>query len=204
MTATTIQATTKLEIINQMLLSVGENAVNQIGEGYSEGRNAERILDAVSKEVQSRGWWFNLEQSYPLTPNVQNEVKLPVTFLKIDFNNQQYVQRGQRVYDKSNFTYKIPHKITADIIRQLPIEDLPEVAKTFIKITAMKRYQEAAVGSPQLSQYHREELTKAYGEMISTDTENGNYNLGNNQELQAIFSRGTTSLDTSSMFLGVS
>lgn len=172
-----IEPTTHLSIVNEMLIAIGEAPVNQISEGYSDARNAERILNVTSKAVQAVGWWFNTEANYPLRPNAEGEIKLPNTLLKADFNNQRYVKRGLRVYDKVSFSYQIGHEIKADIVKQLPIDEVPEIALTFIKHKAIKRFQEDTLGSPSLSNQDSRDAEEAYEALIAADAENQNCNL---------------------------
>ena len=53
-----LSATTKLEAVNIMLSTIGENPVNSLTSGLVDAELAETILGSVSKAVQSEGWNF--------------------------------------------------------------------------------------------------------------------------------------------------
>ena len=66
----TTATTTKLEAVNVMMTSIGETPVNTITAATTtDVAIAITILDNVSREVQSVGWHFNIDQDYQLIPN---------------------------------------------------------------------------------------------------------------------------------------
>jgi hypothetical protein len=63
----TLTVTTKLEAVNTMLTSIGESPVNTITASTTTDVSiAIQILDNVSREVQSVGWYFNTDTNYKL------------------------------------------------------------------------------------------------------------------------------------------
>ena len=55
------------------------------------------------------GWNFNTEEDFPASPNASNEIVLPAEIVRADLAQSQtkfrsikeeYVQRGNRMYDK--------------------------------------------------------------------------------------------------------
>ena len=57
-----LSPTTKLEAVNTMLTSIGEQPVQTDDfAGLSDAAIAAQILDNVSRAVQSRGWIFNTD-----------------------------------------------------------------------------------------------------------------------------------------------
>ena len=65
-----LSPTTKLEAVNTMLTSIGEQPIQNMNDlaGLSDASIAEQILDNVSRAIQSRGWIFNTDL----------DVKMPV------------------------------------------------------------------------------------------------------------------------------
>ena len=60
---------TELEAVNAMLLSIGQAPVNTLEvAGIKDVSFARLMLHNTNRQVQSRGWWFNRELGYELTP----------------------------------------------------------------------------------------------------------------------------------------
>ena len=101
--------TTELEAVNAMLSTIGEAPVSSLASGLLDAETAETILNDVSREVQSMGWNFNTEEDFPASPNDSNEIVLPAEIVRADLaqsqtkfrsTKEEYVQRGNRMYDK--------------------------------------------------------------------------------------------------------
>ena len=60
----------ELSAINDMLAAIGESPVNSLeGDPNADVANCRRILNQVNREVQGRGWTFNIEEGAVLTPD---------------------------------------------------------------------------------------------------------------------------------------
>ena len=65
-----LATTTKLEAINSMMTAIGESPVNTITQATTTDVSiALSILENVSREIQSQGWFFNTDLKYTLNPN---------------------------------------------------------------------------------------------------------------------------------------
>src|SRR5690625_3614987 len=98
-----LQPLTELDAVNIMLVSIGEQPVNTLElAGVSEVSVGRDILHQTSRQVQSQGLRCNYEENYPLTRDVNGQVKLPANTLKVypTDHTVDYVQRGDRLYDR--------------------------------------------------------------------------------------------------------
>ena len=103
-----LSPTTKLEAVNTMLTSIGEQPIQNLNDlaGLSDASIAEQILDNVSRAVQSRGWVFNTDIGIKKTPNQYNEIDLDPSELRVDTQSRvregdkDYVERGRKLYDR--------------------------------------------------------------------------------------------------------
>lgn len=178
--------TTKLEAVNSMLSTIGEAPVNSLSSGLVDAETAETILNEVSRDVQSTGWNFNSEPDYTVAADSAGNVVLPSEIVRADLANSvtkfrssknEYVQRGNKMYDKVNHTFNIAQSLKLDVIVLLDFETLPEVARRYIAIRASRLFQERVVGSDTLSAMNRQDEQTALFALREMEGDNGDYNI---------------------------
>lgn len=173
--------TTKLEAINDMLSCIGQSPLNTL-EGTKSYFTiaAENTLDAETKRVQLRGWQFNSEDKYQLNPNENNIIDVPDNVLMMKFPvhyRNRFVARQKKIYDKFNHTYKIDKPIYASIIWCFDFDDLPEIAQTYIKMSAAYKFAKREVGSQSMAQYTQEDVLEAWVDLLNHELEVGDYTM---------------------------
>ena len=126
--------TTQLEVLNHVLSVVGEDPVSSADSYHPTAQTATNTIKRVSKQFQTRGWWFNKDLALTLSPNISGEVIVPSNTLKVDpvDTTSNLVWRGTRLYDPVNHTFIISAPVVVNIIVQLDIEELPEVAAALL------------------------------------------------------------------------
>lgn len=175
--------TTELEAINTMLSTIGEAPVNTVeGNGVVDAIMARQILTTVSREVQSRGWHFNTDKEYPLTPTYPDqELRLPDTLLRIDSMGPSsvidVVQRGKRLYDRRKHTYQFDYIVYVDMVVLLEFEELPEPARQYITIRSARIFQERLVGSAELSTFSQRDEARALVALKEMEADTADYNI---------------------------
>lgn len=179
-----LTATTKLEAVNSMLMSIGEAPVNSLESGLDDALIAETTLNETSKSVQKHGWYFNTEDNFPLLKNVDNEIVVPNNILKLDVQNTRYVLRGKRVYDRLDHTFKIKKDLKGTVILGLEFDDLPESAKQAIMYRAARLFQNRVVGSTTIYQFTKEDEMSALQELQAEELEAGNYSIFDSADVQ--------------------
>lgn len=173
--------TTKLEAINLMLSCIGHNSVNSL-EGIKSAfiTTAENILDAETRLIQLQSYDFNTEEDYPLTPNTDGIIKLPDNIVRIaypqDYLNRYTIRDGQ-LYDKFNHTFIINHQLRADVTFALDFEELPEVVRYYIAISAAYKFTKRELGSQAVSVYTLEDVAEAKRAFLESELDLGNYSL---------------------------
>lgn len=192
---------TELDAINQMLAAIGEAPVNSVGTGLSESRLAQLQLERTSREVQSRGWYFNTGQ-YKLIPNNKNELQLPRNTLKVDSQNTNLIQRGGILYDRARQSTKFDSPVFVTLVVGLDWLDLPETAKRYIVIKAGRKFQADFIGSPTLNQFHAQDEAEARFALEQEELEAGNFNLFNNPQVAADVRRSPSKHVTNSSGIG--
>jgi hypothetical protein len=176
---TTPIITSELDAINIMLSCIGEAPVASIDTSISEVEMAQQKLNQVLLEVLSRGRQFNREVEYELLPNENGEILVPANVLWLDvskYEENNYVQRGNRLYDRVNHTYKISKSVAADMHIVLPFEELPLAARLYVTMRAARQFQADVQGSETIYRFSakaEEDAERAF-EALDSEAEDAN------------------------------
>jgi len=188
-----LSATTKLEAVNIMLSTIGENPVNSLTSGLVDAELAETILGSVSKAVQSEGWNFNTEKKVSFSADSSGHIILPANILRADStveaNALDLVQRGLKMYDKKNHTYNINKAVNLDTIIELEFETLPEVARRYITLKASRIFQDRVVGSETLHKFNQEDEFMAYSQLKDFEADSEDISIFDNNSVFEVIDR---------------
>ena len=201
----TLTVTSKLEAVNTMLTSIGEIPVSSITSATTNDVSiAIQILDHVSREVQSRGWFFNTDINYSLVPNNSNQIALPANALRVELAESSrlhnYVERNRKLYDRVNNTYTITNTVKVNIVFLLDFEELPEVARHYVMIRASRIFQDRMLVSAELHKFHEVDELQAYMNLKETEGDIGRHNiLTGNYDVYRVLDRGNYQPDKSSI-----
>jgi hypothetical protein len=183
-TPLTFTPQTELDAVNQMLLSIGQSPVNTLAvTGLKDVSFARLILHNTSREVQSKGWHFNMDEEYPLVADVAGKVELPANALNVDPCDrlQDFVERYEgayrRLWDKKNLTFAIGSTVKVNITWFFQFEQIPQTARAYIAHKAGRVFQASAVGSTILYNYTKERELETLTELERTEARNSDTNL---------------------------
>lgn len=185
----------KLEAVNIMLSSIGEAPVNRLSSGLVEAETAETILSQTSRSVQAEGWHFNRETNVEIAPDLSGEIVLASNTIRADMMNNttqtdmDLIQRGGKMYDRLNHTFKINKGVKLDVVYELDFEDLPAVARRYITVKAGRILQDYVVGSPDMHTIHNEDVMAALIELKDFENETSDYNIGDNYDVYRVIDR---------------
>ena len=177
-----LSPTTELEAINTMLSTIGESPVNTVEDtGNVDVVIARQILQSVSREVQARGWHFNTEINYTITPDSEGYLVLPNTVLKADTvypdSSKDVVVRGSKLYDRENHTYVFTAAVKVDMTILLTFDELPEVARNYVTIRASRIFQERVVGSDTLHAFNSQDEARAMVSLMEYEADTADLNI---------------------------
>ena len=171
---------TELEAVNLLLESVGEMPVQTLNEpSVSEVSIAVSILRNTSRTLQSSGWSFNQETNYPLALSSDNKINLPENTLKVfvlDRTND-VVQRGKRLYDKTNHKYTFDKTQYVDIAFNLAFDELPQVARNYITQLACVDFQKKILGADTLVTINASDLQAARTQFLEAEDDVERYSI---------------------------
>jgi len=180
---TTITPTTELEAVNLMLDVIGESPINSLNDSaVVDAVKAKAVLSEVSRAVQQKGWHFNTEKDYELVPTVfDKEIQTPANCLRVDTTGADkaidVAQRGNRLYDRRNHTFKFDKSLKVDMVIALPFDQLPEAARYYITIRAARVFQARTVGSLDLYKFSVEDEKLALMDLKKAEGVTGDFNM---------------------------
>jgi hypothetical protein len=156
-----------LDVVNDMLATLGELPLNSVDEGHPYVPAALRIIATASAREQAKSWWFNKELT-DLVPDTSGYIYLPNDVLRVDpqATNLNYVQRGRRLYKPYETSaadkYKFASTVRCWLIRELPLDELPVPAQHVVSYSAqldfMKAYDADQNKVQQVTGLYRETL----------------------------------------------
>jgi len=191
---------TELKAVNQMLRSISEQPVSQLGSGQIDSDNAEEVLEEVSRRIQSQGWHANARRGVVLPVNASFQFAVGTNVLKVDTVNPTSPRRTASpkpsayydvalrrsiddtkwiLYDVDNDTETWasgPATLTVDIIEFLPFQHLPVYLQAYIYKAAAHEFQKSTVASQILFQFTQEEVeyTMVYAVQCDSEMEDRN------------------------------
>lgn len=173
--------TTELEAVNYLLRAIGERPVaTLVSTAVTKASIARDILMDESRSLQERGWSFNSEEGYPLSPSLpSNNIFIPSNALRCDPSDrsQDYVNRGTKLYNKTDHTFVFSSAVAVDIVFCLPWEELPESARKYIKIKAARVFQKQGIGAPDQVQLTETDELQARVDFLDSEVESDSPNL---------------------------
>ena len=132
------------EGVNELLLTIGEVPITDNtqaieAEASSDVGIARDTILKMSRAIQLEGYWFNKEENYPLTPNVNNKIPISDTILSIVDTN--YVVKDHKLYDVTKRTFDFDKTIHTTVVFEIPFDDLPQVmADTIVREAKVEFY----------------------------------------------------------------
>lgn len=152
---------TKLDAVNLMLSSIGQTPVNSLDvAGIRDVSIAKLSLDNCTREVLTRGWSFNSDRNYEITPDGAGHFLVPDNVLFIDptDRHQEFLMRYndgvQKLYDTVKRTYALGLDVVrVNIIWSLDFEELPQAARQYVATRAARIFQSQVIGSDVLFRY---------------------------------------------------
>ena len=196
-----LSPTTKLEAVNTMLTSIGEQPIQNMNDlaGLSDASIAEQILDNVSRAIQSRGWIFNTDLDVQMPVDQYGEIKLSPDILRVDTTSRvrdgdtDIVERGRKLYDRQKQTFVFTTKVTVNQIKLLVFEDLPEPARRYISIRASRIFHDRVVGSGELHRFYQEDEMNAWQALLEYEGDVADYNIFDNYDVFRVVDRDVNS-----------
>jgi hypothetical protein len=170
--------TTELMAVNTMLRAIGESPINSLDNtGMVDAVLAQQTLETTSRHVQERGWYWNTQENLLLVRTYPDKfLILPDNTLKVDTvgdDNRTHpvVQRGSKLFNKLTNSYVFDKDLRVDLVEFLAFGDMPQAARTYITLSAARKFQEDRVGSDTLAKFQIQDETAAWNELMNAEGE---------------------------------
>jgi hypothetical protein len=139
------------------------------------------------------GWHFNTELNKSFAQDTSGQIILPADVLRADATlaaqSPDLVQRGLKMYDRTNHTFNIGASTQLDVVVQLVFDDLPEVAKRYIVLRSTRMFQDRVVGSNTLHDFQERDEAYALMELKEFDKAADDHNIFDNYDTYSIIDR---------------
>lgn len=172
----------ELDAVNEVLSSIGSSPVSSLEDDNNvDVINAKRLIEGVSREIQSRGWFFNTLRKIHLDPEINRNkynVPCPNSYIRFESTGKKLIRRNGYFFDNYANTSIFKDGIDMDVlIKELPFEELPEQARKYITVRASRIFQMRYLGDDGLDTHLQIEETAAYGDLIDYELSTGDYNV---------------------------
>jgi len=168
MATSTIAIDTELSAVNSILGAIGQSSVTTLNFNNPETQFIYNILEESIKDVLNEGWHFNTEEHVEVSPDANNNIIIPNSYLRYDLNNAEdksmdLVKRGGKLYDKVNHTDIFTDKVFLDVVYLYTFTDIPSVFQRYIIAKSSTRAAVQLVTNPNLVKLlqTQEALTRA-------------------------------------------
>lgn len=197
--ALTLTPLTELDAVNMMLMSIGQSPVNALDStGIKDVATAQLWLHNTSREIQSKGWTFNQDFAFPLTPDGNDRIVIPPNALAVDPTNpnQDYVQRyddtatAMALYDLVKQSPTMLDTVNVDITWFFDYEKTPATFRNYCGLLAGQRFQAGSISSELLFKFEQVDIDRAQVAFERDNTRVGDRNiLAGSQFTNQIFKR---------------
>lgn len=180
-----MQAITKLESVNSILSAASESPVSNLDVNAGlQVSMAISILDEVSRETQSYGWYWN-RREVTYIPDSLGHINIPSNIIEIDSKvSTNYSIRSGRLFLLTDGTDTFTSSVTLQVKELLEWDDLPQVARQFITLSAARRYCDRTIGTPELARFTRTDELAAWMNLKRYEQSVGDYNMLNAETLR--------------------
>jgi len=161
-----------LQTINELPLADDEDLAASL-----EGAIAQTVLEETKKAVLAAGWDVNMDDNYRFSPDQDGMIPLPANVLDISANDGDVVNRGFRLYSKSNQSHVFKDPISCTVVWDIPFNHLPHPIRYFITIKAARSFQARVIGDSSQNAFTEQDMEDAYLAARQSEGRTGSYNI---------------------------
>lgn len=176
-----VETAEELSAVNDILASIGEPPVSTLeGDANADVANARRVLNKINRQIQSRGWTFNIEESVTLLPDAfSGLIPYSSDYLSVmsTSGTSTYINRGGYLYDRSSQTDKFSGGVAVRLIRLREYDEMPECFRNYIVTKASRQFNNRFFGASEVDGVLQEEEQEAWRACFEYELDYGAYNM---------------------------
>jgi hypothetical protein len=140
----------ELQAVNLMLSNIGETPVSTLtGSGDAYVSIAQTVLSEVTRAVQEKGWEFNTDKDYTITPDASDNVVIASNVITMDTmpGGVDVTVRQGKLYDKENHTFSFTNgAFKVEILWEFDYDDTPQYVRQYIATRAARVFADRMQG----------------------------------------------------------
>ena len=161
-----------LQTINEQGLEDDEDLAVSL-----EGKEAVKVLTETKNTVLARGWDFNTDEGYKLTPDSSGFIQVPYNVLDISGVSKSIVMREWNLYDKDNQTRKFDEPVSCNIVWNANFNDITHPIRHYITIRAARVFQARMIGDGNQYTFTQQDEQLALIDAKESEGRTGKYNM---------------------------
>ena len=171
-----------LDAVNTSLRYLGEMPVpptvdiDSLDELH-EAKIVRNTLLQVSREYQSKGWWFNRENWTLVPDSVTKRIAVPSTAISIRGVSASVLPRGNTLYSLTDTSYEFTDAVECVIVWNLEFESLPESFADLVTYTTARDAQSFLRGDTTTDTRLAQKVQESYVKVQREDIAFNQYNF---------------------------
>lgn len=190
----------KLDAVNSCLRGIGAQPVSSLDDPNLDAGLAQQVIDGLIPDILSRGWWFNREPNWNLSPDPSSGyIKVPNNAIDIitagGSRSDEVTIRGDKLYDIVNHTFNMTSRLDKDgklnctFIITLPFDEMPIVARRAVTYISRRLFaQDLEADATRWNFQSRDEVT-ALSALERAEAQQKKHNYRNNPVVGSFISR---------------
>ncbi len=194
---------TKLDAINTCLRGIGIAPVATEDDPDLDAATASQVINQVAMNIQSRGWWFNKESNWYISPDeTTGYISAPSSALSIVTSgasrNEGLTIRDNKIYDLYNHTYDLRDRACSEpgsdilyieftFITELSFEDMPPVARQAVTFAARRQFAQDLEVDKSRYEFQAKDERIAYDNLLRENARNNKRNPFRDNSSIALF-----------------
>lgn len=175
-------ATSEIDAINHMLTAVGEAPVSSLVDPKRDVAIAKQVLDQIAVEFLALGWSFNTNEAEVLVPDVNGEIVVPATVIRVDPVRNSVAHPVLRLdvgklYDAYAGTYVFSGSVTAQVTHLTDWEGLPQPARSYVAARAARAFNDRVYQDGELRQTLIRDELLAEGRWLTYESEQEDHTM---------------------------
>ncbi len=172
----------RLDAVNEMLGALGEDRVASLDTGLADASRASEKLDTVTAEVLEAGWHCNIDTGVDLHPTADGFIPIGDDVLRLAAPSSLTIRTDpndgiRKLYDRTRHSFAFTRSARADVVRNLPFQDLTHALQTYITAKAARDFQMNLMGSATLDAACKRQMEEAWAKLLDAEAETDTTNI---------------------------